>query len=133
MLQYAIQDCGYTTPCWIWQRSCNNYGYGVVWDVKTQRVRLAHRVSYEKAKGPIPTGLDLDHLCRVHACGNPEHLEAVTRSTNLQRGIRTKLTKVKVHEIRTRAATERPCDLAKEFGVADCTISNIVARRFWKD
>lgn len=39
---------------------------------------LAHRVYYEQAKGPIPQGLQIDHLCRMPACVNAEHLEAVT-------------------------------------------------------
>lgn len=46
----------------------------------------AHRVSYLWGKGEIPTGLDLDHLCRNRACVNPDHLEAVSRSVNLLRG-----------------------------------------------
>jgi len=48
---------------------------------------LAHRVAYEIANGPIPTDKEIDHLCRVRCCINPDHLEAVTRSTNLIRGI----------------------------------------------
>src|SRR5699024_1617461 len=49
------------------------------------RMKLAHRVSYETFAGPIPEGLDLDHLCRNRSCVNPEHLEPVTRSENLRR------------------------------------------------
>jgi hypothetical protein len=45
----------------------------------------AHRVSYEWAKGPIPDGMELDHLCRNPACVNPDHLEAVTHGANLHR------------------------------------------------
>jgi hypothetical protein len=42
---------------------------------------------YELHVGPIPEGLDLDHLCRVRACCNPDHLEPVTRSENLRRAV----------------------------------------------
>ena len=51
----------------------------------------AHRFAYEMLVGPIPEGLDLDHLCRVRHCVNPNHLEPVTRSENLRRGIRPRL------------------------------------------
>jgi hypothetical protein len=46
-----------------------------------------HRLVYELLKGPIPAGLQLDHLCRVRACINPDHLEAVTCKQNIQRGL----------------------------------------------
>ncbi len=49
------------------------------------RKYLAHRFAYELAVGPIPVGLDIDHLCRVRNCVNPDHLEAVTRRENLMR------------------------------------------------
>lgn len=48
---------------------------------------VAHRVAYEIAKGPIPDGLCVDHLCRNHGCINPFHLEAVTWGENVLRGI----------------------------------------------
>lgn len=48
--------------------------------------QYAHRVAYEGAHGPIPTGLVIDHLCRVRWCCNPEHLEAVTDKVNILRG-----------------------------------------------
>lgn len=46
----------------------------------------AHRLSYEHYVGPIPDGLDLDHLCRNRWCVNPDHLEPVSRRENLLRG-----------------------------------------------
>lgn len=48
--------------------------------------RLVHRLLYEKAFGPVPTGLVLDHTCGNRACGNIAHLEAVTHRTNILRG-----------------------------------------------
>lgn len=72
--------------CWLWtastQRGRNFYGY--FWN--GQRVVRAHRFSYIIAKGEIPRGLELDHLCKVQPCVNPDHLEAVTRKENILRG-----------------------------------------------
>lgn len=47
---------------------------------------MAHRVAYEMLVGPIPDGMQLDHLCRNRCCVNPEHLEPVTCRENLMRG-----------------------------------------------
>jgi len=50
------------------------------------RMVMAHRYAYELAEGPIPAGLDLDHLCRIRECVQPAHLEPVTRRENTIRG-----------------------------------------------
>lgn len=71
------------TGCWLWTGSKNNKGYAQLGD--NGRTRSAHRVSYELFKGEIPAGLQLDHLCMVRHCVNPEHLEAVTQSVNMRR------------------------------------------------
>ena len=49
------------------------------------RATPGHRLSYELFVGPIPEGLELDHLCRVKGCYNPDHLEAVTHQENTRR------------------------------------------------
>jgi hypothetical protein len=81
------EDRGHSTPCWIWQLSLHaRTGYGAK---KTNGVStLAHRAVYEHHVGPIPDGLELDHLCRVRACVNPAHLEPVTHKENVRRGLR---------------------------------------------
>lgn len=48
--------------------------------------RLAHRQAYTRAKGQIPAGMVIDHLCRNGLCVNPEHLEAVSNTVNIMRG-----------------------------------------------
>lgn len=47
----------------------------------------AHRAAYVSVHGPIGHGLVVDHLCRNRACVNVEHLEVVTESVNIRRGI----------------------------------------------
>jgi hypothetical protein len=70
--------------CWLWIAATSTGGYGrIQWG---GRVLQAHRVSYELLVGPIPEGLELDHLCRNRACVNPTHLEPVTTRVNLLRG-----------------------------------------------
>lgn len=71
--------------CWIWIGAKNANGYGRFW--YDRRVMVAHRVAYLMLVGQVPEGKDLDHLCRIRACVNPEHLEPVSRDTNLKRGI----------------------------------------------
>lgn len=78
-----------TGACWLWTGRLDAYGYGVVRDYQLwgkNGHRKAHRLSYEMLVGPIPDGLDIDHLCRVRNCVNPAHLEPVTRQVNLLRG-----------------------------------------------
>lgn len=71
--------------CWIWTAYVHPSGYGrFSWEGAKQ---YAHRVVFTELRGPIPDGQDLDHLCRVRSCVNPDHLEAVTRSENVRRGV----------------------------------------------
>ena len=72
-----------TDSCWLWTGSTSR-GYGQF--RVGNKVVPAHRWAYQQAKGPIPKGLELDHLCRVRHCVNPDHLEAVTNSVNWLRG-----------------------------------------------
>lgn len=47
---------------------------------------LAHRFVIRRLYGPLQTEEYLDHLCRVHACCNPTHLDIVSHTTNTRRG-----------------------------------------------
>ena len=74
--------------CWVWMGALSGRGgdYGRL--RVGQRMRPAHQVAYELYRGPIPLGLELDHLpyCRNHWCVNPWHTEAVTHRENVLRG-----------------------------------------------
>lgn len=69
-----------TGSCWLWlgRRDRDGYGYGP----GCRGFSRAHRASYSYLVGPIPEGMQLDHLCRVKHCVNPDHLEPVTVQEN---------------------------------------------------
>jgi len=77
--------------CWVWTEYLNSAGYARFMPTSSRDPNRytvqAHRFAYEQVKGPIPEGLVLDHLCRVPRCVNPNHLEPVTESVNVRRGI----------------------------------------------
>ncbi|MGH2798334.1 MAG: HNH endonuclease signature motif containing protein [Thermoleophilaceae bacterium] len=73
------------TGCWLWQARLDASGYGR-FNRGPGLSPLAHRYAYEQYVGPIPTGRQLDHLCRTRRCVNPQHLEVVTPIANVMRG-----------------------------------------------
>jgi hypothetical protein len=69
--------------CWLWQGGLIPAGYG---SISVGNVtHMVHRVVYEACVEPIPSGADLDHICRVRSCCNPDHTEPVTRQENILR------------------------------------------------
>ena len=76
-----------TETCWLWTGHLSSTGYGEIrLGGKAAGRTLIHRWSYEQIYGPIPEGLQIDHLCRVRHCVNHLHLEAVTPQVNVLRG-----------------------------------------------
>lgn len=71
--------------CWMWTAGQSSTGYGGF--RFEDRWQGAHRVAYTLLVGPIPEGYELDHLCRVRRCVNPDHLEPVLHRENVVRGL----------------------------------------------
>lgn len=78
-MEYQVTETG----CWEMLTVAGD-GYGRVY--RDGRTQLAHRISYEQHRGPIPGNLHIDHLCRNKGCINPDHLEPVTLVENVMRG-----------------------------------------------
>lgn len=84
-------------PCWIWPGSTSGGGHGRV--RVDGRMASVHRVMWEYANGPIPSGLHVGHRCRDldpsctkgagcphRRCANPEHLALMTNQENVASG-----------------------------------------------
>lgn len=91
--------------CTIWEGRIDRHGYGRL------GAHLAHRVTYEREVGPIPDGMELDHLCRVRACVNPSHLEPVTKRENQIRGVGF----VAINAAKTHCASGHAFDVANTY------------------
>jgi hypothetical protein len=96
----SVESRGYSTPCWIWQRSRNNRDYGTL--TYNSRSLMAHRASYIVEFGPIPEGLFACHACDVECCIRPDHIWLGTPAQN-QRDRREKEARKKQKETVKRA------------------------------
>lgn len=127
--RFVVDEAG----CHVWSGALSS-GYAIVGTNRRGNFRAA-RLVYVRDRGPIPPGMQIDHLCRNRACINSAHLELVTNAENTRRGAKAKLTADDVREIRRRVAaggcTYR--QLAREFGVRSPTISNIANGKRWKE
>ncbi len=127
--------------CWLWRAARSKAGYGLFW---LGGARWAHRVSYEFAHGPIPSGLDVRHKCDIPNCVNPAHLELGTQADNNQdmvlrrRHARkerhgfAKLTQEDVDAIKLWRTEFGPGVLASVFGVSKRHIQSICANEYWR-
>jgi hypothetical protein len=123
----------------MWIGGRQSMGYGVHFG------RLAHRVAWESAHGPIPKGLMVCHTCDTPACVNPSHLLLGTQTANVTDAQRkgrirhgeahpaAKLSAEIVAAIRTdNAAGLGYRRLAAKYGVAQSTLQALIQGRTWK-
>ena len=100
--------------CWLWTGHVSSTGYGRMY--YNGGASNAHVASYELLAGVIEDGLEIDHLCRVRCCVNPDHLEPVTHWENVDRG----LAGTKTHCIHGHEFTDENTYLRPDNGKRQC-------------
>lgn len=131
-----------STPCreWKWGRSkCGGKYYGSSPRQLPGQYR-AHQFYYRLIRGPVPAGLEIDHLCRNTMCVDPWHMEAVTRAQNTQRGSLAVLTLTEVvvlreylKSVRARGKRAPHNALKAAFGIDSGRLSRIENGHIWKN
>lgn len=75
--------------CWEWTAAKHDYGYGRYGrGGRNEGVELAHRMSLILAGQDVSDSF-VDHLCRNPPCVRPDHLDAVTHTINVRRGMQS--------------------------------------------
>ena len=135
-----FEDCfkvNESSGCWEWQKYLTGCGYGK--RGHAGKVYLAHRFSWLKYKGPIPSGLHVLHRCDNPCCVNPDHLFLGTHQDNMKNrqqhlvgslNGRAKLTVEQVLAIRADKRLLR--EVAKDFGIGVSRVHEIRVRKTWK-
>ncbi len=111
----SVQEEPGDNGCWIWMAG-KVKGYAL-FHMGKQHV-LGHRWAWEQENGPIPDGVELDHLCRVPACVRPSHLEPVTHQENVIRGIGPSA----VNARKTHCRNGHPYDVVTSRGYRECSL-----------
>ena len=81
---FVVEWRGYTSACWAWKMNKTAAGYGL------KGSTLAHKHYWQRINGPVPKGMELDHLCSSKDCIRPDHLEAVDHGENMRRAFARK-------------------------------------------
>lgn len=117
-------------PCWLWVGSIHKSGYGHIWEGPiTKKVVYAHVVSYELCVGIVPSGKQLDHLCRNRWCVNWAHLEVVTGQVNV---LRSPYAPTAINARKTTCPRGHPYDLFK-YHWRGCSICKVANRQKWEE
>lgn len=136
LLSHAEEsDEGYATPCLVWTAAVDTSGYAVTCVTfgtgrRNLRIITGHRLSHLIFKGPIPDGLEIDHLCRVRRCINPEHLEAVTCAENLRRS--PIMGAGKTHCLRGHSLSGKAVNTTTKPGKRICLACHRIRQREWR-
>ena len=126
-VMFLEEDRGHETPCWIWQRSIRESGYGRLGNDN------AHRAMYQRLVGEVPSDMHVDHKCKVRACVNPDHMEVVTQQVNIQRGRLAKLCEEDVRKIKAMRGSMSQKKIGEIFGVGQDEISRILSGKRWSN
>lgn len=104
----------------------------------------AHRVIWETVHGPIPLGLEIDHVNGRKADNRIGNLEAVTKAQNVQRAVAlglapvgeqrgdAKLTEAIVRELRRTAGAVTHSEWARRLGVDKTTVRQAREGKTWR-
>jgi len=139
------------TGCLVWDGRMNLEGYGQIGlsrlhaaELGRGQTVLVHRLAWELAKKLVPEGMQLDHLCRNRACINVAHLEVVTPSENVRRGLGPAMSalRLKAQRAREREAYKMHCKHGHTLsddnvytdprGFRSCRICQRIRSNVWK-
>lgn len=129
-VDYVVEDRNYKSPCWIWRLKISRFGYGCI--RYAGKDTHAHIFYYRAYRGDFPSRIDgqrteVDHLCRVRECVNPDHLEPVAQKVNIRRGNVCHLKLEQVATIAPRyAAGESQSQIAKSLGIGQVQVGRIL-------
>lgn len=128
------------SDCWIWQASRGGSSYGHTWLTLDGHTRCidAHRAAFMLARGPIPHGQIVMHLCNRKLCVNPWHLEIGTPRQNTADALRDGLAGVKLRAsdirkiVAERHAGRLRVEIAARHGVRESYVSAILTGQRWR-
>lgn len=111
------EKLAWSGECLVWTGCCTANGYGKL--KRNKKSGTVHRWVYLTFVGPVPAGLQLDHLCRNRRCCRPEHLEPVTAKVNNLRG----------HSVAAKNSRKTHCTRGHVFDESNTTITKAGTRR----